>query len=442
MTPRLAALQVLLAIEQGGITLAAALEQARRQVPDDRDRGLTVELATGTLRWRAELNALLAACSTRPIEKLTPPIRAILQLTAYQLEHLDRIPAHAALHEAVEMTRAAGEPRAAGFVNAVLRTFQRTRAALKLPDREAPLAFLSTTLSHPSWLVERWVARHGFDAAEQWCRFNNSAPEVTIRSVGRWTASELLARIRDIEPAAAPARFVGDAIVLPPGTLGQLPSEVSDELLVQDEASQIVAHAVGAAPGQHVLDLCAAPGAKTIVLSQALDGRGRLVACDYRASRVRLLGRMLHRAGADARVVRLDATQPLPFGAIFDRVFVDAPCSGLGIIRRDPDLKWSRQPGDLAGFALAQQRMLAQAAEVVAPGGRLIYATCSSEPDENDDVVDAFLAKRSDFAEAPLVFGPTVRASEPLVDDRGRLRTLPFRDGLDAFFAAALVRRV
>jgi 16S rRNA (cytosine967-C5)-methyltransferase len=141
-------------------------------------------------------------------------------------------------------------------------------------------------------------------------------------------------------------------------------------------------------------------------------------------------------------VVRLDATQPLPFGAIFDRVFVDAPCSGLGIIRRDPDLKWSRQPGDLAGFALAQQRMLAQAAEVVAPGGRLIYATCSSEADENDDVVDAFLAKRSDFAEAPLVFGPTVRASEPLVDDRGRLRTLPFRDGLDAFFAAALVRRV
>jgi 16S rRNA (cytosine967-C5)-methyltransferase len=442
MTPRLAALQALLAIEQGGITLAAALEQARRHVQDDRDRGLMVELATGTLRWRAELNALLAACSSRPIETLTPPIRAILQLTAYQLEHLDRIPAHAAIHEAVEMARAAGEPRAAGFVNAVLRTLQRTRAAVTLPDRQSPLAFLSTTLSHPSWLVERWVARHGFDAAERWCRFNNSAPDVTVRSIGRWTADELLSRIQAIEPAAAPARFVGDAIVLPPGTLGQLPRGLSDELLVQDEASQIVAHAVGAAPGQHVLDLCAAPGAKTIVLSQAIDARGRLIACDYRASRVRLLGRLLRRAGAGALVVRLDATQRLPFGPIFDRVFVDAPCSGLGIIRRDPDLKWARQPAELAGFALAQQRMLAQAAEVVAPAGRVIYATCSSEPDENDEVVDAFLASRSDFVDAPVVFGPAVRGGERLVDARGRLRTLPFRDGLDAFFAAAVAKRV
>jgi 16S rRNA (cytosine967-C5)-methyltransferase len=447
MSVRLASLTALLAIERGQTTLATEVDRGRADLTDERDRALLVELTTGTLRWRAQLDALLGPCSARPLDSLTPGVRAILRLSAYQLEHLDRIPPHAVLHEAVELTRTIGEPRAAGFVNAVLRTLRRTRSRLTLPQRPQPgagrrdaLAYLSTSLSHPEWLVSRWVDRHGFDATEQWCRFNNTTPEVTIRSLRALTQGELLHLLRDAKAAADPARFVADAVTLQPGTFGHLPAEVSDQLLVQDEVSQIVAHAVAPEAGDRVLDLCAAPGAKTVVLSADLQGRGLLVSCDHRPGRVRLLRRTLRRAALHASVVTLDATRTLPFGPVFDRVFVDVPCSGLGVLRRDPDLKWSRQPDDLTALAGIQRRILTRAADAVAPGGRLIYATCSSEPEENDLVVEAFVADDARFERAPVAFGPMIVNGTSLIDANGYLRTWPFRDGLDAFFAALLVR--
>ncbi len=448
MSVRLASVTALLAVERGQTTLATEMERARANLTDERDRALLVELTTGTLRWRGELDALLSPCSVRPLDDLTAGVRTILRLAAYQLEHLDRIPPHAVLHEAVELTRTIGEPRAAGFVNAVLRTFRRTRDRLSLPPRPEPgaggrdaLAYLSTTLSHPEWLADRWMDRHGFEAAERWCRFNNTTPEVTVRSLRARAPDELLGLLRRAEAPAEPARFVADAVTLPPGALGRLPAAISDELLVQDEASQIVAHAVAPGPGDRVLDLCASPGAKTVVLSADRQERGLLVASDYRASRVRLLRRTLRRADLRASVVALDATQRLPFGPVFDRVLVDVPCSGLGIVRRDPDLKWSRLPGDLVVFAGVQRRILARAADAVATRGRLIYATCSSEPEENELVVQGFLDEDPRFERVAVSPGPMVTNGASLIDDDGYLRTLPFRDGLDAFFAGMLVRR-
>jgi 16S rRNA (cytosine967-C5)-methyltransferase len=222
--------------------------------------------------------------------------------------------------------------------------------------------------------------------------------------------------------------------------LGRLGPTWRDQLVVQEEASQIVALAAGVRPGARVLDLCAAPGGKTIILSERLDGTGLLVAADHRAARIKLLHATMRRAGAAARLLSLDATQPLPFGPVFDVVLLDAPCSGLGVLRRDPDLKWSRQAADLVRFAEMQQQMLARAAAVVAPGGRLIYATCSSEPDENDAVVDQFLTAQPGFTPARPDFGGLVNEEETLVDSRGFLRTLPFTHGLDAFFGAVLAR--
>jgi 16S rRNA (cytosine967-C5)-methyltransferase len=448
VSAREAAVDVLLAIGRGRTTLASEIDRGRKHLRDERDRGLLVELATGTLRWQAELDALLKPCSTRPLDELAPGILAILRVAAYQLKHLDRVPIHAVLNEAVESTRTIGEPRAAGFVNAVLRTLLRGGRLHALPPRPDPagslqkqIAYLATALSHPAWLVTRWIERHGFEAAERWCIFNNTSPEITFRSAGPLTIAELLARMRDAGVEAAPSRFVSDAATLSPGALSHVPPVLWDEIFVQDEASQLVARAVGAAPGQRVLDVCAAPGGKTLVLSSDLGDSGLLVAADFRSARVRLLQRTVRRAAANAHVVTLDATKPLPFGEAFDRVFVDAPCSGLGVLRRDPDVKWSRRPEDLPAFAEGQQRMLARAADAVAPGGRLIYATCSSEPEENDRVVDAFLAQDSRFMPSLISLGPLVTAGDSLIEPSGRLRTLPFRDGLDGFFAAALDRR-
>jgi 16S rRNA (cytosine967-C5)-methyltransferase len=218
--------------------------------------------------------------------------------------------------------------------------------------------------------------------------------------------------------------------------------ELRDAVVVQAEGAQIVARAAAVRPGEVVLDVCAAPGGKTLVLATDLDvareRRSRLVAGDFRPSRVALLGRTLHRAGITAPVVAHDATRALPYRPLFDCVVLDAPCSGLGTLSRDPDLKWSRTERELARFAAVESDMLDEAARVVKPGGRLLYATCSSEPDENEDVVARFLERTPQFAARPLSPGPPL---DGMVDAQGFLATRPDRDGIDAFFAAMLVRR-
>jgi 16S rRNA (cytosine967-C5)-methyltransferase len=430
LTARLAAARVLVALERGRTTLADEIERDRRDLPDARDRGLFLEISTGALRWQAALDAELARFSRTPLAKLAPEVRAVLRLAAYQLLHLDRVPIHAVVHESVETTKQMGVARATGFVNAVLRSLVRSHSAApsgrgkrSLPpapgdgsDREAALAYLSVTLSHPRWLVERWLDRHGFEATEAWCRFNNAAPWIGVRPRAG-SRAELLARMRDAGIEAEPSSISRTAIRLPPGALGRLADELREAIVVQDEGSQFVAESTGAAEGEGVLDACAAPGGKTQWLREAVGAGGMVVACDYRPKRVALLARQV-----SGPIVRLDAASPLPFLPVFDHVLLDAPCSGLGTLRRDPDLKWSRRPDDLPRLAREQGRMIAAAAGAVRPGGTLTYATCSGEPEENEEVVAKFLADRPDFA--------LTRAH----------RTWPFVDGTDAFYAAQLRR--
>ena len=444
---RVAAARALLAVEAGRSTLAGALDRAHAAGDSRRDAALLVELAAGVLRWRNELDAVLTVAGRRAVDDLDPPVRAVLRLGAYQLRHLQRVPAHAAVHEAVASVRALGRPRAAGFVNAVLRALGRGAGTEALPrppaagaSREDQIKYLSVTLSHPAWLVERWLAREGFEATARWCAFNNAPPTMTVRSRGRWSVGDIATRLRaeGLETARSP--YLPDALRLPPGTLGRLPEDVRREVRVQDEGSQLVARLVGARPGERVLDACAAPGGKTMILAEGMAGGSSsaslLVAADYRPARVALLARTLHDAGVEAPIVALDARRPLPFGAVFDWLLIDAPCSGLGTLRRDPDLKWTRQPEDLPGLAAAERAMLAQAATAVRPGGCVVYATCSSEPEENLEVVRGFLTDRSDFR----LVRPAHLAAD-LVTPEGCLTTSPAAHGLDAFFAAVLVRQ-
>jgi 16S rRNA (cytosine967-C5)-methyltransferase len=423
---RLEAARVLLAVDRGTATLGAEIERGRRSLTDARDRALLLELAGGTLRWRQQLDALIAGASRRSVRDIDPRALAVLRMGAYQLRHLERIPAHAVVHESVEVVRALGAPRAAGFVNAVLRSLIRRGAALPLPPkarasdpRERQLRYLTITLSHPSWLVERWLDRYGYEATERWCLFNNTPPTVTVRSAGRLAPADMLQRLAEAGVEAEPAPFVGDAIRLAAGQLGQVPTDLREELRIQDEGAQIVARMAGARPGETVLDVCAAPGGKTLVcatdmglapgapremahsLARAATERSLLVAADYRPARVNVLADTIRQLGLPVPIVRLDARQPLPFPDRFDVVILDVPCSGLGTLRRDPDLKWRRSADDLPRLAEEAGQMLKQAATVVRRGGRLIYATCSSEPEENEQVVSRFLSGTSEFAVAP-----------------------------------------
>lgn len=444
---RQAAAEALLGVERGRSTLAAEVDRARGAFDDPRDRALLLDLAAGTLRWRNALDAVIEPASRRTMDALDPAVRAVLRLGAYQLRHLTRVPAHAIVHEAVDTARALGVPRAAGFINAVLRRIAERPDEGGLPERpadgasrEAQLRHLTTTLSHPEWLAARWLDREGFDASATWCDFNNRPPEPTVRW-RRPSDASLLDALAAAGIDARPARYVRHAARLAPGTLGRLPKELRAAVSVQDEGSQLVAYAVAARPGDRVLDVCAAPGGKSVVIAGALGDRGLLVAGDHRPARLKLLRQTLEAVGPGAVLLGLDARRSLPFSPVFDRVLLDAPCSGLGTLARDPDVKWRRSEADLPGFAASQRTMLAQAAQVVRPGGLLIYATCSAEPDENDEVVDAFLAEHPDFSNMPVVFPTEVDGADELLTTRGRLATSPSRHGLDAFFAAVLARR-
>jgi 16S rRNA (cytosine967-C5)-methyltransferase len=439
---RLAAFHVLRLVETGPLDLASALDQVRRSLDDVRDRGLTSEIVHGVLRWRAALDHVIAWAGRRPIEEFDAEVLEVLRIGAYQLLHLSRVPASAAVSDSVELVRRVGAIRAAGAVNAILRAISRQQHALPWPTEDDPVAFLSVTCSHPPWLAARWLNRLGFERAWAWTRFNNAPAPMVLRAHSwietRETLAAWLAKA-GIETEAT--RFAPDGLVVTQGNPMTDTSEAGVRFTVQDESAQLVAAFVGAVAGERIFDACAAPGGKTTALAAAVREGGRVVAADFRPRRVRLLARLLRATGVPGvDLIQADATRPLPLRPVFDAVLVDAPCSGLGTIRRDPDIRWRRQEADLATYADTQDRILQEAARLVRPGGRVVYATCSSEPEENEDVVDRFLGRHPAWrTDTPATLSPRVPAGVvACLDTDGHLRTSPDQHRLDPFFAACL----
>jgi 16S rRNA (cytosine967-C5)-methyltransferase len=444
---RRAAYQAVRAISAGRSDLPTALHASREHLQDERDRSLAAEIVTGTLRWQRSLDHLIEHFSKRRMDRLDAEIVAILRLSLYQLLHLDRVPASAVVDDAVDLTRGARKTSASGFVNGVLRSTLRQRHKLPLPsrptnlnDRASALAYLGVTHSHPDWLVSRWLDRYGFEATEQWVQFNNATPLLTLRvNRLRATREEAIAALAADDVETEPTRFAPDGLLVTRGNPLRRPAD--GLVFVQDEASQLVPAVVAAVPGERVLDLCASPGGKTIAMAADMNDTGAIVASDVRPRRLTLLHDTVQISGVrSVSVVRVPNTGPLPFAARFDAVLVDAPCSGLGTVRRDPDIRWRRREDDLPALARDQLDLLARAGDVVRPGGRLVYATCSSEPEENDGVIAALIEARSDFRLVDL------RASAsgllaPFIDQRGFFRTTPPAHGLEAFFAAVLIRK-
>lgn len=441
---RRAAYDALRATLHAGTDLPVALAHERDALADPRDRALAGEIVLGVLRWRAALDFMIERLARRPLEKLDREVVDILRLSIYQLWQLQRVPASAVVNDAVQLTRVVRRGRASALVNAALRGFGRTTPDRLLPPPERTAHYLAVALSHPQWLVERWLQRFGFDATEAWLRFNNRAAPLTLRvNTAKTTTAALRERLAASGIETEPARHAPDALIVRHGNPLALDAFEAGEFIVQDEASQLVAHMTGAGAGERVLDTCASPGGKTVVIANEA-GDARLVACDVRAARVALLVSTLRRTGVNADVVQMDLNSAVPFAARFDCVLVDAPCSGLGTVRRDPDIKWRRQPEDIRPFAAAELRLLGHAAAAVRPGGRLVYATCSSEPEENDLVVETFLKSTEgvfrDGGREMVAAMPHGDRLAAFCDDRGRLHTLPHEHGLEAFFAAVLVK--
>ena len=458
---RRAAYRILLKVDRATADLPGAIAAERPRVKDPRDQALAAAIAIGTERWRGALDFLIERFSRRRLDGIDPEVLTSLRLSAYQVLYLSRVPPSAAVADGVELVREARKTSAAGFANAVLRAIARERAAPPLPARPDPapdvpgadgerrsaslLDYFSITLSHPRWLVARWLARHGESATESWLRFDNEEAPLTLRvNVLKISVEDLRARLHEHGVSTTRTRYAPHGLVVTSGNPITTPLHRDGLFVLQDEASQLVGLMMPVKPGDRVLDACASPGGKTTELAAEMEDRGLVVASDVRARRLALLRETLRRSGARCvRVTQADFTRPGPFGPVFDAVLLDAPCSGLGTLRRDPDIKWRRVEADLPVLAAAQLAMLQHAADTVHPGGWLVYATCSSEPEENEEVVQRFLEARPDYMAAPALPPVTMApdgAPSP-VDAAGRLRTYPHLHGLEAFFAALLRRR-
>lgn len=402
------------------------------------DRALAQEIVLGVLRWQRSLDYLIELYSGRPIGRLDLSVVIALRIGLYQLRFLTRVPRSAAVNESVNLIKRARAASAGGLVNAVLR-----KAAGDLGEKAGqgiadPLERASIELSHPKWMLERWQSVLGAEDSQRLALANNSPAPTSFRiNTFRTTVDEALTQLRADGVIVRESEVAPGAFVVASGPASAITDAARQGLLyLQDQASQLVSILLEPGAGQRVLDLCAAPGSKTSHIAALTDGKAWIIACDRHLRRVNNLRATCQRLGIDSiDAVALDATQPLPFiedALTFDRVLLDAPCSGTGTLRGNPEIKWRLTPDDIPRLAELQFILLGRAALSVASGGRLVYSTCSMEREENEAVIDRFLQNGAGFR----IVKPAVRAD--LITTEGFVRTFPHRNGADGFFAAVL----
>ncbi|MCR4402174.1 MAG: 16S rRNA (cytosine(967)-C(5))-methyltransferase RsmB [Firmicutes bacterium] len=447
-----AALRALMDIDERGAYAAIARDRALKVVRlSERDRALATELVYGVTKMRKALDHAIGAFAARPVERMDAVVRNALRLGAYQVLYLSQVPAPSAVSEAVELARAFGHEGAGAFVNAVLRALVGASGKIDFPDAaDEPVDHIAVRYSHPEWMVSRWVHRFGFEETARLCAANNESPPVTIRVNALKTSRErLLSGLVTAGFDARPSPYVPEAVEVCGGAgLFSHESYANGEFLAQDQSSMLASYVLDPLPGERVLDIAAAPGGKTTHIAERMGDQGEIVAADVHAHRVRLLQENARRLGVRSiKAVVLDATDPQAFAAEatsrpFDRALVDPPCTGTGVLRRRPDLRWRRSLRDISDLAVVQARLLAAAAAVVKPGGIVVYSTCSIEPEENGGIVEGFLREHPGFSLEPAApYLPREFVEAFPGQGLPYVETFPHIHAMDGFFIARLARR-
>lgn len=423
---RAAAFEILLRIESTDAYASELLHSSQWAKLSTADHGLMTELVMGVLRWRGVVDKHIAEHSTRSLAKLDIEVLTALRLGAYQLLFLDRIPTHAAVNESVELVKQALKRSAAGMVNAVLRKIDKDSHG-------------GNDISHPEWLVERWTMTYGADIAREICDYDNKAPKQAIR-ISALQSTSLPDELRADGIRLEPGNLLAGAFSVTSGDITQTKAFRERWLVIQDEASQLVALLVG--KGNVILDCCAAPGGKTRILAEQ-NPDAMLIALELRPHRAALLRKL---AAADNICVIAADARHFPLDKKFDRVLVDAPCSGTGTLARNPEIKWRLKAEDILRLQAYQLEILSSAMNHVAPGGSLIYSTCSLEPEENETVVEKALAANPEFRliDCRAELRRLKESRELIIDSIDSLlsglflRTVPGVHSSDGFFAAIL----
>lgn len=432
---------VLRRVADGGYS-DLVLDQELKLVPDldPRDRALASELVYGILRLQGRIDYALNRFCRQPLAKVEPAILDLLRLGAYQLLQLDRVPPHAAVHATVELAKAVGLHRATGFINGILRTMQREKEAISWPrvDKD-PLKYMQHACSLPEWLARRRLKADGVQEGVSWAEAMAQPAPLSLRvNTLKTNRDELLEQMRELRMEVEPTCYAPEGIRIESGAAGHLHSLPGGLFQVQDEASMLIAHLLDPQPAEKILDTCAAPGGKTTHIAALTANQARITALELHEHRTELVrhgARRLGCRGIDAKTWDLrEHPDFLPVES-FDRILVDAPCSGLGVLRRNPEIRWRRQEKDLNELAGLQLTILSQVVPLLKPGGLLLYSLCTDTPEESVEVVDRFLSVEPSFTRDDL------RLSAPddwqeLFDDQGALRTRPHRHGgMDGFYA-------
>ncbi len=431
-----------------GIVLDAEL---RRSSCDARDKALVAELIYGVLRWQSTIDWYVQQVSNKPLKKMHPWLRRIVRLGAYQLLFLDKIPPSAAINESVILAGKYGRKAklpiktAKGVVNGILRSLHRRRDSLQRPETlPDPAARLAAMYSFPEWLVRRWLARFGETGAEDACRINNMPPTLSIRQNSlkislAELAEQLQTRVATVEPF--PYDLPGFSLSGHPA-VPDFPEYQQGLLTVQNASSILIGQILDPQPWESVVDICAGTGTKTAHLAELMRNQGSILALDVHAGKLKRLQAACKRLGVTiAQTQCADATQFLPpSGQQYDRVLVDAPCSGIGVLRRHPEAKWTTQESDFRRLQALQQRILHQAATCVRPGGILVYSTCTTEPEENQHVAQTFLQNQPDF-QTEFVGAYIPEELHDRITPEGWLLIDPPQPVFDGFFGARLRRQ-
>ena len=435
------AMKVLYAVHENGAYANVALVEALRGTQlDDLGRRFATELVYGAVKAGDTLDWMIGQYTKRPLRKMAPDVRAVLRLGIFQLFFLEKIPASAVCNESTELMKKYGHIGTARFVNGILRTAAREPERTRIAEGKDEAEYLSLAFQHPLWLVRRWLRAFGREETERLCNFDNAPAVLSLRAnLLRTTRDELMDRLRGEGAEVHPSEWTPEGVLCTEHGALDTSSSLREGLFqVQDESSMQVAHVIAPEPGEFVLDMCSAPGGKTTHLAERMKNRGRIVALDIYDAKLARVEENAKRLGISIiETRRLDAREA---GKVFkkqaDRVLLDAPCSGLGVLRRRPDARWRKSAEEIGRLPMLQRELLESAAQAVRPGGIIVYSTCTIEPVENEELVRDFLATHAEMEQE------TTGAYLPCRPSKNDMvQFYPQRDGIDGFFIARLRRK-
>jgi 16S rRNA (cytosine967-C5)-methyltransferase len=411
----------------------------------DIDRGFVTELVYGTVKWKLALDWAIQQFSSIKFKKISPWILNILRIGIYQLLYMNRVPVQAACNESVKLAKRYGHYASVSFVNGVLRNIARNRDNIKYPDKDREYAkYLSIRYSHPEWMVRRFLELFGAGFSESLLESNNKVPDFTVRvNTLKTSSKELIELLRQEGMEASHGRYAKEAVIIKnPIPVSRIEAFKKGLFQIQDESSMMAARILDPEPGEFIIDVCSAPGGKTTHIAQLMNNRGKLLARDIHQHKIKLIEESCERLGISIIETQLYNALEVDVGlkGKADRVLVDAPCSGLGIIRRKPDIKWAKNIEDTEEVTNLQMGILNASSKYVKPGGVLVYSTCTVLPEENEHMVHNFIAANPDF-KAEDISGQIPETLADADTATGCLKLFPNKHNVDGFFIARLRKR-